>query len=229
MKPDLKTRAIRFRKQGLSYSEILKEVPVAKSTLSLWLRHVRLQPEQKTRLREKMKTGQPYGARAQKKKRLKRTKKIIIKAKKEIGNISNKNLFYMGAMLYWAEGSKQKRHNPSQRVTFSNSDPQMIRFHIKWLTDCLNIDIQDIDFEIYSHENIREREKDIVKYWGLITGFSLSKFDRIYYKRDKKKKYRKNQGKNYNGLLRVKVRKSTDLNRKITGWIEGICIQCGMV
>jgi len=46
---------------------------------------------------------------------------------------------------------------------------------------------------------------------------------------DTNNKYRKNQGKDYYGLVRVKVLKSTDLNRKISGWIKGVCIRCGIV
>jgi orotate phosphoribosyltransferase-like protein len=34
----LKNKAVSLRKQGKTYSEILKEIKVAKSTLSLWLR-----------------------------------------------------------------------------------------------------------------------------------------------------------------------------------------------
>ena len=225
----LKEKAFELRKQGLSYSEINKRVPVSKSTLSLWLRDVQLTTKQKFRLKELSKTGQPYGARAQKKIRVERTKVIIGNAKKEVSVITDRELLYIGTVLYWAEGAKQKKHNPSERVSFSNSDPAMIRVFLKWLTNVAKVDGDLIDFQIYSNENIRDREREIVKYWSAITGYPEDKFDKIYYKKDKKKKYRRNQGKNYYGLLRVVVKKSTDLNRKIAGWIEGVCIHCGMV
>ena len=48
-----KAAAIRLRKKGLSYKEILEQVPVAKSTLSLWLRDIPLDQTQKDRLDEK--------------------------------------------------------------------------------------------------------------------------------------------------------------------------------
>lgn len=38
--------AIELRKRGLSYSEILMQVPVAKSTLSIWLHSVGLSKTQ---------------------------------------------------------------------------------------------------------------------------------------------------------------------------------------
>ena len=56
-----KQRAITLRKQGLSYNEILKKVPVSKSSLSLWLRSVGLAKEQKQRLTEKKLTSMKRG------------------------------------------------------------------------------------------------------------------------------------------------------------------------
>lgn len=40
LKPELKAKAIALRQQGLSYNEILAQVPVSKSSLSLWLRNI---------------------------------------------------------------------------------------------------------------------------------------------------------------------------------------------
>ena len=48
-----KVKAIELRKQGFSYREILKQVPVAKSTLSLWLYSVHLSVPQKQTLTQK--------------------------------------------------------------------------------------------------------------------------------------------------------------------------------
>jgi hypothetical protein len=42
-----KEKAIKLRKSGATYSEVLREVPVSKSTLSLWLRDVGLSKTQK--------------------------------------------------------------------------------------------------------------------------------------------------------------------------------------
>lgn len=93
----------------------------------------------------------------------------------------------------------------------------------------MNISKDRIDFDIYIHETHKTsvRIKQVIAYWSSITGFSIDKFDKIYYKRNKIFSNRKNI--DYFGLLRIKVKKSTDLNRKITGWIEGIYIQCGIV
>ena len=229
MKSAYKKKAIKYRKRGLSYSEIKEIIPVSKSTLSLWLSHIQLNSKQKARLKDKIRAVQPFGAQAQKRIRIEKSEKIIKKAKRESGKMTNRDLFLLGVVLYWAEGSKQKKNNPSQRVIFNNSDPAMVKLYIKWLHRCLGVSKNDINFEIYSHSNIKDREKEIVRHWSLVTGSPVSKFNRIYYKKDKKRKYRKNQGKNYFGLLRVCVVKSTDLNREIAGWTLGICERCGVL
>jgi hypothetical protein len=218
----MKEKAVKLRKQGFSYSEIREKVPVSKSTLSLWLRDITLTPKQKERLNLKMVANQHIGAQANKQKRINRTSVIMDKAKSEIKEIAERERWLMGIMLYWAEGSKQRPHNIGQRVSFNNSDPRMIKFYLSWLRKSLKITDDLFDFEIYIHENIRHKERKVIDYWSKVTGFSEDRFKKIYYKTDKKRKYRKNQGKNYYGLLRIYVRKSTDLNRKIAGWIIGI-------
>jgi len=221
-----KEKANLLRKEGLSYSEIADAIPVSKSTLSLWLRDISLLPSQLKRLKQKSVANQKLGSQTIKKARLEKTNKLIISARNDIPKISNHNLWLMGIMLYWAEGSKQKRHNIGQRVIFHNSDKLMIKLYLKWLLDCLKIKRANIDFEIYSHDNIKYKEDEVVNYWSKATGFNTKSFDKIYYKKDKKNEYRKNQEDGYYGLLRVIVLKSTDLNRTIQGWVEGVCNQC---
>ena len=53
LKIEEKIKALELRRKGLTYKEILKQVPVAKSTLSLWLREVGLSKTQKQRITQK--------------------------------------------------------------------------------------------------------------------------------------------------------------------------------
>ncbi len=57
-----KNKAIELRKQGLSYREILGQISVAKSSLSLWLKSVKLAQEQKQRLTDKKLASARKGA-----------------------------------------------------------------------------------------------------------------------------------------------------------------------
>lgn len=229
MKNQLKIQAISLRRKGLSYNEILREIPVAKSTLSLWLHAFNLSKNQKQRLTDKKLHAMKKGWETRRKQRVEKTNKIKLQANLEITKITKENLWLMGIMLYWAEGAKQKYNNVAQGVYFSNTDPFMIKLFLKWLKVCLKIDDPDIQLDIYIHEAHRSKKERAISYWSQITGFHTTKFDRIYYKKHKLSTNRKNTGSGYFGILRIRVKRSTDLNRKIAGWIEGISIQCGVV
>lgn len=220
-KKNLKNKAIQFRKDGKSYSEILRDIPVAKSTLSLWLRSVNLSKRQKQNLTLKKLQAAWRGGEARKINRIKRSKKIIEQAKMEIGKITDRDAWLAGIMLYWAEGSKQKETNVSVAVKFSNSDPIMLCFFIMWLKKYLKVLDNEIVFEMFIHENHKEKKTDFINYWSKMLGYPVSKFDRIYYKRHNLKTKRKNIGENYHGQLVIMVKRSTNLNRRIIGWIEG--------
>jgi len=217
-----KEKAIKLRKRGSSYSEILKKVSVAKSTLSLWLRDVGLAKKQKQRLTDKKIAAALRGAKRRKGQRIDITKKIKIKAIKDIKRISKKELWLIGIILYWTEGSKQKENNPSQVVKLSNSDPRIIKIFLKWLKENCLIPRKDIKFRIALHETRASKLNEIKRYWSSKTGFPISRFKGIDWKKNKIRTIRNNIGDKYFGLLDVYVKRSTNLNRKISGWIDGI-------
>ena len=99
MKLNEKIKAIRLRKLGKSYSEIRKKVKVSKGTLSLWLRDIKLTPEQENRIYLKLRQKNTYRlAKMNQDKRIKRTKEIIEKAQKEISLYLKNPLFLAGLM-----------------------------------------------------------------------------------------------------------------------------------
>jgi hypothetical protein len=219
-----KRETILLRQKGLSYSEIQKRVPVSKSSLSLWLRTMQLKSYQENRLFEKQIIFSKLGSEAKHRQRLDKVKRLKSGAVKEIGKINKENLFLMGVMLYWAEGAKQRGSNISQGIEFSNSDPKMCKFFIKWLTFALGISRDRIHPLIYVHESQKRRVSEILDFWSALTGFSKDVFGKTYFTSTiyPRKKQRKENG-NYYGQLKIKVRRSTDLNRQVAGWIEGIC------
>jgi hypothetical protein len=221
-KPELKKQAIKLRKNGKSYSEILEDVPVAKSTLSRWLRDVGLSQSQEQRLTKKKKAAQRRGAEAVRQKRIEKTKRIKKNARDEIDDISERELWLIGTALYWAEGTKEKPYRTSVRVSFGNSEGEMIELFIKWLVDIVGVAKDEIDCGIYIHEEHKYRIEEVKKYWQEKTGLSQESFGYVYYKDHNPETNRKNTGEDYYGMLQVRVQKSTDLNRKITGWIEGV-------
>lgn len=214
--------ALNLRREGMSYREILERIPVAKSSLSLWLKSVGLSKSQEQRLTDKKLASALRGGLKKKEDRILRTKIIKESARKEIGRLSEREQWLLGAALYWAEGSKEKEWYPGSGTQFINSDPLMIKFFLSWLLNICKIPQNMIGFDIYIHENHSQRVSEIINYWVNITGFDRHNFKNIYFKRNKINTKRKNIGSNYYGILKVKVKKSSGLLRKISGWIEGI-------
>ncbi|MBU2082388.1 hypothetical protein KKH14_03140 [Patescibacteria group bacterium] len=220
---EYKIQAIKLRKKGLSYSEILKNIPVAKSTLALWLHSVGLSKKQKQRLTDKKLASALRGAARKKEIRIQKTQVIFQKAAKDIKNISQRELLLIGMALYWAEGSKQKDNNISARVRFSNSDPKMIKLFLLWLNKVCGIELSDVRCDLYIHE--KANSINAKSFWEKEINVPV---ESIYYKKSKFTK-RKNIGDNYVGLVSINVKRSADLNRKISGWIESVCNYWGIV
>jgi len=195
-----KLQAIKLRKMGLSYSEILKKIQVSQSSLSLWLHGIKLTKFQELRLKRKGNKARKLGSEILKGYRISKSRKIINDAALEINTISKNNLMLIGTALYWAEGSKQKEHKPSKEVIFSNSDSKMIQLYLKWLERCLKIPSERIVFEIYIHETYKKTVLELASFWSKITGFPVSKFRRVYFKKNKVHSFRKNRGLEYGGV-----------------------------
>lgn len=223
MKTEEKKKSIILRKKGYSYSEILEEVSVTKSTLSTWLRDITLTETQRKRLKRKRLSASFVGAQKKREIRIEKTLKIKKKAREEIKPISKRELWLIGIALYWAEGNKEKQYRPSESVIFSNSDPTMVQLFKKWLFE--NIPLEDDPiYELYLHKNVNIPQ--MTKYW--CNKLNLDKDNlRVYTKETvSNRNYCNND---YKGIIRIKVRKSIDLNRKLEGWAEGIAQRCGIV
>ncbi len=120
--------------------------------------------------------------------------------------------------LYWAEGSKQKDWNVSQCMNFSNMDPKTHKVVLAWIQKYMGIRRNALRFDLYIHETA---DAEVAKeFWSKELGIVTSQI-KTYFKRAKITG-RHNIGRTYHGVLRINVPKSTDLNRRIAGWIEGV-------
>ena len=127
-----KLEARRLRKQGGSIKVIAKKLQVSPSSVSYWCRDVKLSPTQ-IKILEKRARDPHYGRRleyalAQQRKRIEKTKKLKEQGRKDIGNLNKRELFLVGAALYWAEGFKK-----DNQAGFASSDPDMIRLFLSWM------------------------------------------------------------------------------------------------
>src|SRR3989338_6107636 len=137
---ELKNQAAKLRRKGLSYGEIGKEISVSKSSLSLWLKGIRLNSEHRKRLYTKQIIILAKGPNSQKERRARQVEYIVNEAKKEVTlPLSSESLKLMGAMLYWAEGRKMKGG-----MELTNSDPLLILFFVNWLDKVFSIPAKNL-------------------------------------------------------------------------------------
>lgn len=221
MNEKLKAKAIKLRKAGKTYSEILKVIPIAKSTLSLWLREVSLTKRQNQTITLKRRQAILRGAAARKTDRIKRVKEIYEESDRELLHLSKRDLWMLGIALYWAEGSKEKEVKPGSSVMFANTDPRMIKVFIKWLKTFFDISKKDLVYNIAFHESHKDREEVIIKRWAKIIGVSRSKIRKIFIKTHQISTKYPNRHL-YFGTLRVRVKASSIIVRRIDGWVRKI-------
>lgn len=213
-----KEEAIALRKAGYSYNQIRKRVSVSKSTLSLWLRSIGLAKRRLQEFTEQRRINQLKAVRIWHEKCVSKKEEIIRTAAREIDTISDRELWLIGIALYWGEGNKERTR--STLVKFSNMDPHMIILFKKWLTTILHIPLNMLQYTLSIHErspNIHEA----LAYWAEFLDVPVNEIS-VSYKKHNSSPKRKNIGVYYRGLIRVTVYRSTDLNRKIQGWINGI-------
>lgn len=231
-----KDKAIDLRKQGLSYSDIQKRTKVPKSTLSLWLRGVELDESQKTRLENRRLETAKTNARKRMSRISEMIEEIKISSAQDIKEISKRELWLMGIILYWRErASSGNETDIWNGVRFTSSDPYLLKFFIKWLHEAGGIKDEEIKFDIFISEDKKaslESIKEVVRYWSKILEFPKENFlNHIYFQKKYsrkrtqpgQKKRKTNIPKNSQfGILRVRVRGSSMLARQIAGWIKGI-------
>ncbi len=215
-----KIQARECRKNGESIKTIAKKLNVSSSTVSLWCRDIELTTEQIAKL-EKQSKDPYYGRRSQylselKKKTANTVKEIQETAKIEIGTLTPKEYLVSGIALYWAEGFKK-----DNMVGFANSDPNMVIFILNWFEKCLLVKKTDIRLRVGINEYQKRRTSEIEEFWSKKTSIPLSQFNKPFFQKVQWKKIYENENE-YVGTLRIRVLKSTNLLRKIHGYINAL-------
>jgi len=215
-----KNEVLKLRRKGKSIIDISKKIDVSKSTVSVWCRDIKLTKEQIENLRQrKIKggyAGRMKGARMQYERRIKKIKDYEKKGVKEIGKLSDRDLLIAGLALYWGEGSKKTR-----RVSFSNSDPKIIKFIIKILRKVFKIKKDRLSAYIGINRIHKDRVEEVEDYWSKITGISRNQFTKTTLIKSKNKKRYSNFAVHY-GTITIIVKKSSDLYYQIMGLINGL-------
>ncbi|MBU3869404.1 hypothetical protein KN815_36700 [Streptomyces sp. 4503] len=219
-KDDLRARAREMRLRGMTYDRIQLELGCSKSSISLWVRDLP-KPDRPPRTREEASAIAKRGWEATLRQREIERQRTKLAAAREVGKLTDRELFLVGVGLYWSEGSKSKPHNPTERATFINSDPDMIQLYLAWLS-LLGVEPERLRYRVMIHESAQVAEAE--RYWAELIGVDVTTLERTTLKKHNPKTVRKNVGEGYRGCLVVRVLKSADLYRRIEGWWYGIVV-----
>ncbi|MEU3776504.1 hypothetical protein AB0F11_25555 [Streptomyces sp. NPDC032472] len=216
-KDDLRARARELRLQGMTYDEIQLELGCSKSSISLWVRDLPKPDRQRTK--EEATAAARRGWERTLEMRDEERLQTKRDAAREIGSISDRELFLIGVGLYWSEGSKDKAYERRERAIFVNSDPDMVRVYLAWLR-LLGVSGEHIRFNVAIHETADTAAAEL--FWADLVGADSGKFLTTALKRHNPKTSRKHTGEDYYGCLAIRVLQSAELYRRIEGWWCGI-------
>ncbi|GAA2354631.1 hypothetical protein [Streptomyces cuspidosporus] len=217
-KDGLRAKAREMRLRGMTYDQIQLELGCSKSSISLWVRDL---PKPPPRTREEASAIAKRGWEATLRRREIERQQTKLAAAREIGELTDRELFLVGVGLYWAEGTKSKPYRLQETVVFVNSDAGMIRVYLAWL-HLLGVEPDRLRYRVMIHE-----EADVTAaedYWAAVVGVLATTFDRTTLKKHNPKTVRKNVDDGYHGCLVVRVRGAADLYRRIEGWWYGIVV-----
>lgn len=213
-------KAQKLRLKGESIRDIAKAIGVAKSTVSLWCRDIQLTPEQIERLQSnRMKggyVGRLKGARMQYERRIQRTQEFESKGKDLLGKLNARDIFSIGLGLYWGEGTTYGR-----RAEFTNSDPFIIRFILRWFKQLFHFDADRFKFYILINEIHKNRLKEVQKYWAEITKISQKSFGKTTLIKAKNKKAYNNFATHY-GTLRIYIKRPVEIHHQVMGMLKAL-------
>ncbi|MFE9291074.1 hypothetical protein [Streptomyces olivaceus] len=215
---DARSRARELRLQGWTYDQIQVELGCSKSSISLWVRDLP-KPERQIRTREQASAIARKGWEAKLRVREEERQQTRQRAAAEMGKLTDRELFVAGVTLYWAEGSKSKSYSRRERVSFVNSDPDVISLFLDWLR-LLRVDPSSVRFAVQIHETADVAEAEA--YWATHVGINTTDLMKTTLKRHNPRTNRKNISESYRGCLRIDVRDGAELYRRIEGWWYGI-------
>lgn len=217
-----KIQAIKARKEGKSIKEIAKQLSVSVASVSMWCRHINLTEEQVKQLKIRV-TDPNYGKKILYLRKVKANtdKKVRFlheEGIKQVGKLSNREIFLLGIALYWGEGFKK-----DHQVGFATSDMRMAKFFIYWLEKCFFVNRNELVLRVTLNQAYESKKDNIELYWSKELNIPLINFRRATLQKSIwKKKYDNEEY--YKGVIRIRVRKSMDFLRKIQGYIDGVML-----
>lgn len=155
--------------------------------------------------------------------RVKNIVRIKASARKELGNISERDLWMLGVGLYIGEGSKAY-----ETIRITNSDPAVIKLAMRWFKNVCGLAEENmvVTLHIYPDNN---KEK-CINYWSKAINISAKSFRKSQIDSRINKSSKKSRKLPY-GTAHLSIVSNgnpdfgVNLHRRIMGWIECVLKQ----
>ncbi len=144
---------------------------------------------------------------------------VMAEAAATVGRLTPRELELVAVTAYWCEGSKSKPWRRRERLTFINSDPDLIACFLAWLR-AQGVSDDQLRLRLSIHESADVEGSE--KYWAAAVGLSRAAFGKPTLKRHNPVTVRNNVGADYHGCLVVDVSRSRLLYQRVTGVWRGI-------
>ena len=215
MKKVEKDNSRALRKRGYSMSEIARTLGVAKSSVSLWTGDIELTSRQKQELSEQGRSVESIERRRFSRLNNERARRRIYfeKGVAEVESTSKRDLFFLGAALYWGEGSKTSRGT----INFTNADPRSIQVMVRYFKEVCGVTDQKFHGHVILHPHLDARKAE--RYWSRISGIPLTRFQKTSMQHNKASQNKKDSLPL--GTFSVSVY-DTLLYLRLMGWMEGM-------
>jgi transposase-like protein len=213
MKTELRALARRIRaEEGASINEIARRTGAAKSSISRWVRDVELTADQLETLRIRAYNGHVKGRTMNA--ALRREARLLAQEDGRLRASRGDPLLLAGCMLYWAEGAKGRN-----QVRLVNSDPELIRFFVKFLRECFSVDDDEMRLRCNLFADHVERQRDVEQFWLDTAGLPQSRLGRSTVNRYSKYSKKKRQNRLPYGTCELSVSR-TRIVQAIYGAIQ---------
>ncbi len=164
-----------MRRNGKSYNEIHAALKIPKATLSDWFSKIDWSNAMAKKLAAAVQKQHIVRLIELDKIRGTHLKRAYEEAREEARNdfleLKHNPLFIAGLMLYWGEGDKSQVRNG---VRLANTDPQLIKLYVFFLTHACRIPIDRIRAHILVYPDLNKER--CVRYWAEASGLPVSNF-----------------------------------------------------
>jgi len=218
MKTEDRIKARMLREKGFSLKQIAASLFVSKGSVSAWVRDIELSQDALVSINNRLQLGRENSRRSRLSNIAHKNFELNVKCKEEILPFSYRDLWIAGLMLYAGEGSKPSGVS-SQHIEITNSDPDILRVFINFLTSICSVPRGKIKVRLMLYQDISQEEAQ--KYWANELNITRNQFQKSFIKNSYKDSPNRHARRSKFGTAHINVY-DVKIYRRLMGWLKAI-------